>query len=299
MRELTLSPWYDKALAELRKSMGVVASTYRRRNYVKASTDTKGIFDTSTTHMSYYDNFLNEKDLKYMQEAKNLDGKIVYMTPDEYFEGAAKIFGQKYTTKQLEEQRSDSFTPQYVEDMKNGDRFPLCFLDYANNGQEGLHRMLAAKIAFGPDVKYPVLVVTPYDQELWDLWRLLDDIRNFERYEFKEVIKEAEDELSDWSEPVPDDIAEQMHNKIDEIADRLGYDIEVECQVNDYQGDLRLDVTLTSYQGHVIDSAQPSNASPWLGNMFDMDENKSDEEIDELLDGLDDSDFEIEDFFFK
>lgn len=305
MQELSISRWYDKALSDLRKCMGISATSFIQQTYISASTYVEAadvldhVFDTTTTHMSYYDNFLNEKDLKYMQDAKNLTGEIVYMTPDEYVDECVKLFGRKYTAKQLEQQRSDKLLPEYVEAMKRGDTFPLCFLNYADNGQEGLHRMFAAKKAFGPDYEYPVLVVKPYDQELWNEQKLNEEIRNFERWEFKDVIKEAESDLSDWSEPVPDDIAQQMHNKIDKIASRLGYDIEVECEVNDYQGDLRLDVSLVAYKGHEIEYIEPSGASPWLGNMFDMDENSSDDDIDSLLEGLDDSDLEVEDFFFK
>ena len=269
------------------------------KRYIRTSTTTDNVFDTTTTHMSYYDRFLDAKELKYMQEAKNLDGKIVYMTPDEYFKGAAKIFDYKYTPKQLEDQRSDSLLPEYVEAMKNGAKFPLCFLNYADSGQEGLHRMLAAKKAFGPNVKYPVLVVTPYDQELWEEQKLIQEINNFERYEFSDLIEDMERDLGDWSERPPADLAEKAEEYIQRRATNRGYDITVDCEVKDYQGDLRLDVVLISYNGYDIDYVEPSNKSPWLGNMFDMDESTNDEDIDPLLEGLDDSDLEIEDFFFK
>ena len=60
------------------------------KRYIRSSTTSHDVFDTTTTHMSYYDRFLNAKDLKYMQEAKNLDGKIVMMTLDEYFRSDRK-----------------------------------------------------------------------------------------------------------------------------------------------------------------------------------------------------------------
>lgn len=296
MQELSISRWYDKALSELRKCMGILASTA-----IEAASHPDSVFNTQTTNMSYYDRFLNERDLKYMQEAKNLDGQIVYMTPDDYFKGAATIFGHKYTTRQLEEQRSDSLTPEYVEAMKNGDQFPLCFLDYANKGQEGLHRMFAARIAFGPNVKYPVLVITPCDQELWDKWELLDKINQFERYEFKDMIEDMERALGDWSIAPPEDIADQAKAYIESRFNRRGIDVTVNCKVNDYQGDKRLDVTLIEYNGHKIEDTEPSSASPWLGNMFDLDADNEDKDIDidKLLDETDLSDLELEDFFFK
>lgn len=267
--------------------------------YIRATAIADNVFDTSTTNMSFYDNFLNDEDLEYMQEAKNLDGHIVMMTPDEYFEGAAEIFGHRYTTRQLEDQRTDSQLPEYVEAMKNGAKFPLCFLNYADGGQEGLHRMLAAKKAFGPNVKYPVLVITPYNTELWNEWKLNDEIRDFERYELKDVIEEMDSELSDWGAPPPEDLAEQAKEYIESKFSDQGIDIQVDCEINDYQGDLRLDISLTNYKGHEIEYPDRSSASPWLGNMFNLDANASDEDIDELLEGLDDSDLEIEDFFFK
>lgn len=290
MRALSLSRWYDKALEEIRKNMGVSASTV-----IEAAT-LDGVFDTSTTHMSYYDNFLNEKDLKYMREAKNLDGKIVYMTPDEYVDECVKLFGRKYTAKQLEQQRSDKLLPEYVEAMKNGDTFPLCFLNYADKGQEGLHRMFAAKKAFGLDYEYPVLVITPYDMDKWNEQKLFEEIKDFERYEFSDVIKDMESDLSDWSIAPPDDLAQQAKAYIENKCKEQGYDVSVNCEINDYKGDLRLDVSLVSYNGHDLDYIEPHIKSPWLGNMFDLD-GKSDDDIDDFIDDL--TSEEIENFFFK
>ena len=45
---------------------------------------TKAKFSDKTTNMSYYDDFLDPKELKYMQREKNRDGKIIQMTPKEY-----------------------------------------------------------------------------------------------------------------------------------------------------------------------------------------------------------------------
>ena len=55
------------------------------KRYIHASQN-EYVFDESRTGMSYYDNFLNEEDLKYKQKAKNLTGYTVYMSPNEYFQ---------------------------------------------------------------------------------------------------------------------------------------------------------------------------------------------------------------------
>jgi hypothetical protein len=47
----------------------------------------------------------------------------------------------------------------YAEDMKKGDVFPTCQLDYVNNSQEGRHRALAFMKAFGENTKMPVMII--------------------------------------------------------------------------------------------------------------------------------------------
>jgi hypothetical protein len=51
-------------------------------------------FNLKYTGMSYYDNFLDTKNLEYMRSHKNRTGEIVYMTPEEYYYRCAEdIFG--------------------------------------------------------------------------------------------------------------------------------------------------------------------------------------------------------------
>lgn len=252
-------------------------------------------FDTSTTHMSFYDNFLNEKDLTYMQKAKNLTGDIIMMTPEEYFEGAVKTFKNKYSVDDLISQRSDNYLTRYVADMKKGDVFPLCFLDFANMSQEGLHRMLAAASAFGWDVEYPVLVVTPYNQELWDEQKRMDEIYEFMRYDLRHIINSAENELGDWDEPVPDNIVDQMKSFIEDEASSQGYDIDVDCEVD--AKNERILTYLNRYNDTTLEEPIQSTDYAWLENMFDL--HPEEKSMDDELEDLDYDDLEIADFFFK
>ena len=128
-----------------------------------------------TTDTSYYDNFLNDKDLKYMQNAKNRTGEIVMMSPNEYIEQCANvIFHGRHTVDQIVKSRRYSknldtdipIVTEYAEAMKSGSKFPLCYLNYAEDGQEGLHRMIAAGDAYGFDTKFPVLVIKPFDEDV-------------------------------------------------------------------------------------------------------------------------------------
>lgn len=54
-------------------------------DYGTSAVDGKDIFDLTKTGYSYYDNFLNKKDLEYMQKSKGLTGRIEYMRPGDYF----------------------------------------------------------------------------------------------------------------------------------------------------------------------------------------------------------------------
>jgi hypothetical protein len=273
--------------------------------YIRATTENHDVFEMST-HTSYYDNFLNEKDLEYMRKAKNRDGEIVMMTPDEYFEYASEIFHHNSSPSDLVDQRSDKYTDQYVKDMKNGDKFPLCYLNFADPGQEGLHRMLAAKRAFGPDVKYPVLVVTVYDQNVEDEQKLWKDIHKFEHGDFYNIVEWLASHISHKYHVPPEnlvEIAEKfMQSELDYYKDSEEDfpTVEFTCTIWDYgESGKRLCVYLTSFNGYDIDDPDMMQNSPWFDDMFDYVESTldsddfelSDDEIDKLLE----QDLEIDD----
>lgn len=258
------------------------------------------VFDESKTGMSYYDNFLNEKDLKYMQDAKNLTGEIVEMTPQQYFEEAADvIFEGRHTAEELKEQREASsgqdgyegrLVDQYADMMKNGETFPLCMLNYADLGQEGLHRMYAAGEAFGWDTPFPVLVVNVYDQERWNKMKEQEAIRDYQRYTFERVVQEAVDRVSDWNSPVPDNICDQMEYQVEEAAKRDEDDphiIEVDCEIPEDDSNC-LNVWLISLDGiHVDTATNPKQC--WLDDMFATSDGEDDDiDIDNELE-IDDS----------
>lgn len=121
------------------------------------------IFDTSITGFSYYDNFLNDKDLKYMQEAKGLTGSIEYLTPKEYFEEVSKMFGTS-AERQIQSTASDTLNIEHLKEviLKYKRKFPLTYLNFTNDSQEGRHRMYVAGELFGWDTKFPVLIVKSF-----------------------------------------------------------------------------------------------------------------------------------------
>lgn len=69
----------------------------------------------------------------------------------------------------VQQEREFGFPPKvekYAENMKEGDVFPLPYLDYADNLQEGRHRALAFEKAFGEYKEFPVMVITEYEGDM-------------------------------------------------------------------------------------------------------------------------------------
>lgn len=127
----------------------------------------KDLFDTNKTGMSFYDNFL--KNPEHMEKSKNLKAEIVIMSPEEYFKECAKIF--KSTSKnQIAQTAADKTTLEFLNKVISisKKKFPLPFLNYAQQTQEGRHRMYVAAMLTSWDTKFPVLVVTHADEQLAD-----------------------------------------------------------------------------------------------------------------------------------
>lgn len=121
------------------------------------------IFDTTKTGMSYYDDFLNPEGKRYMETQKGLTGNIEYITPREYFEKTAQIFNSDVDTQIEgigEEKSKINMLKSVLKDKKK--TFPLPYLNFASNKQEGRHRMYVAGELYGWDKKFPTLIVTDY-----------------------------------------------------------------------------------------------------------------------------------------
>ena len=130
-------------------------------DYRTAEVNGKDIFDTSKTGMSYYDTFLTDNEERdEIRDIKGIDGRIVEMSPNEYFEECAKIFG---TTAEYEKQTTleDADKIEHLKEVisKYNKRFPITMIARYDNGQEGRHRMAVAGELFGYDTKFPVLVI--------------------------------------------------------------------------------------------------------------------------------------------
>ena len=249
------------------------------KRYIRAAVSPDSVFDVGDTHVSYYNEFLDPDGQKYMQNSKNRTGEIVYMSPDEYFKICAEdIFG--IPIQKLKDQRAANADAiaEYTEAMKRGDKFPLCFVNYADKSQEGLHRMMAAGNAFGWGTKFPVLVVRALDEDLEKQRRLLNSLRDYERHDFKDIVAQAEEELSNWSDMAPPDILTKLEQAIQQVAakpndsDIEPHDIKVEAEAYEREGHVRVKIYLTEFDGMEEDRWAGNYVELWLDDMFDLTE---------------------------
>jgi hypothetical protein len=266
------------------------------------------------TDASYYNDFLNTKELKYMQEQKNRTGEIVMMSPNEYIsECADHIFNGRVSVQELKDQRyashtesGESLIAKYADDMRSGDKFPLCYLNYVNGGQEGLHRMMAAGEAFGWDTKFPVLVVTVFSQQKEDFDNLVSDYWDFLEDHFNNICDIALDPLISYDAPPPNNFAQLFRESIISTAATYedGYDIDVDIEMIPMDnGDFKVDTRVSKfgeYTPPVLSSPYTFNLSSYFDLGIEKEESTNtdtltDEDIDRLLDEVDIDDIDLSD----
>lgn len=212
------------------------------------------IFDTTKTGMTgSWQDLLVGRDTDYYKNKKNLVGKVVQMSPNEYYKECAKMFiSSRHSNSSAEDlKRQRSLNKEGLEDIEKvilEKKKKLCIpvLDISYNpGQEGLHRMMVAGDLFGWDTKFPVLLVETYDKERQEriekdyaqrefnnaMERIERSMEPYEYYdieEFSEMIAEAVEKQYD-QEPIISISGNNLEVSIydDEIDDSLIYNIDL------------------------------------------------------------------------
>ena len=110
-------------------------------------------WDLDKTDMPFYDGLIEKPE--YFAKEKGFKGHLVYMTPEEYMDLAAKTHG--VTRAREYDMVETALTKEYEKNMRAGDTFPIPVLDLAINLQEGRHRVTAAQWVGATIV--PVLIV--------------------------------------------------------------------------------------------------------------------------------------------
>lgn len=152
------------------------------------------IFDTSVVGYGKDELIPGHPKNKQMEQYYNLKGEIKMVSPSEYFQGCAKIFNT--TVDKLLRQTEHSGNTDYTATdpinklkkviLQDKSQFPMTFLDFAERGQEGMHRMYTAGELFGWDKKFPCLVITWADED-----RHKKDVETDRRREIELAIDKA------------------------------------------------------------------------------------------------------------
>jgi hypothetical protein len=115
-------------------------------------------FDTSDVSSLpvYISNYFNNE--RYFNKEKNIKIRIVNMTPAQYIHDAESLLTKQYGTKTVSRQTTGADKiRKYVDLMQSGVKFPLPYISYIDNLQDGLHRVEAAMLLGITTI--PVLVV--------------------------------------------------------------------------------------------------------------------------------------------
>ena len=109
------------------------AAAYKPNKFKEAKKDDYEGFTLDKTSNSFGD--------EYLQNGK---GRIVEMSPREYLERCAYEIFHNGTMESTMGAVDEKTTDKYAEQMKNGEKFDLPYLNYKDMGQEGRHRAVAA-----------------------------------------------------------------------------------------------------------------------------------------------------------
>lgn len=265
-------------------------------------------FRTDSTDVSYYDDFLDPKELDYLQKAKNRTGEIVYMTPETYFEHCAKyIFNGRVSVDDLKQQRSNDTkaVDYYKKLMQDGVKFYLPYLNYADDAQEGLHRMLCAGDLYGWDTKFPVLIVTVFDPDRETEEEAYHIANKFKFYYMDKIVEDTlwqnynREDISDTSKWKIEFCELLTENALDAYEENLSFDCEFDKSDPD-----TLSVSIVGCNGFVFNDKIISK-SYYLPDIvssvnYEPEHRSMPDNLEALdLDDLDLSDDALLKFFFK
>lgn len=256
---------------------------YSANNKIFASAENiqgSSAVNENKTGVSYYDDFLTESGQDYMKRHKNRKGRILQMSPTEYYETCAyDVFDT--TVDRLKKQRvADGESIQSLQRiLDDGGQFWLPYINLADKNQEGLHRMMVLGDNFGWDTKFPVLIVQSADP------------RRDEINEAYRQLNRAQDRASDYmysADRLPDDFIVQTQFELERYDDETEY--EAKLAESNEEG---FAITLRGFEDDF-------SIQKWYANMRIKDaEDEEDDDFD--FDELDEDDLQdsIESLFFK
>ena len=161
-----------KEYPDVKQRYAVANSYWDRRDLNEAYLDPEGKFwDYRTKEISgnqYIDTTRNEirwvddmlEDPEYYRKKKGYISKIIEMSPKEYFEACAELFGTSVEAQKRQIAADTGVLDNLTQVIKKyKKRFPIPFINIKDRTQEGRHRMYVLGELLGWDKKFPVLII--------------------------------------------------------------------------------------------------------------------------------------------
>ena len=114
--------------------------------------------DTTRNELRWVDDMLEDPD--YYEQKKGYTGRIIEMSPEDYFKECANLFGTSIEAQKRQIAADTGVLDKLTQVIKKYHRrFPIPFINIKDRTQEGRHRMYVLGELFGWDKKVPVLII--------------------------------------------------------------------------------------------------------------------------------------------
>jgi hypothetical protein len=179
-------------------------------------------FDESKVGVSFYDQFFTNPD--YMRDVKNLRYEIDYITPKEYFEECAKFFNTSLD-RQLDQIKVQTDVLDHLRQVLYVYKrtFPIGYLNYTTNQQEGRHRWYAVGSLLGWNKKFPVMKVYWADEDRAQEEKYFQEEQAFSL--FKETVDSFVKRHKDDGYTNIDDVLWDLNTYLDNEYDNAGAEL--------------------------------------------------------------------------
>ncbi len=171
--------------------------------------ESNSVFNLKKIGMSHYDEWLNSQSAR---DRDNVRIEIKELSPKEYLEACAEIFGNSFESQKKQIQYDREIIKELQNLIEKGVSLNATFLDYVSNlpTQEGRHRMYALAELYGWDKKYPVIIFTPADPEKAERDRL----------------ERQQEKLYKYIDKAVTNALDYTYRNYDELKDQISYYLE-------------------------------------------------------------------------
>lgn len=134
----------------------------------------------------------------------NIDAKIkniIMMSPDEYLKQAYSAtderLGGSFEGWMASNERTKEDVVRYADAMKNGDVFPMPWIDYDAGSQDGRNRALAAKLLGMEEIPVGIIPQKEPDERIAEIVKELETAKGYKKFRLESELQRLRDEHDD------------------------------------------------------------------------------------------------------